>query len=787
MPIQASKNVAEHLDAVCDQPLTDRLKEYLSVLTKYPDRIEFRTGAGRIFHSLYGSWPVIPGWEKEAQDMCAQITEMVYPLADRLFAQAVAMCISISPAPLRLETIPQTSATFVTLNAKSGLANCVFLSSGAETPLLSDLSIPAGIIVLCQPLNPRYHNLSDDRVKGRGGVNALPNKEWYNRNVDLPDESEMREVISPGRALPDVKTKESLLPAVEEALAAMVVGTLLPVSPGNTVMAAAQRAVPVAVVPSVVAEKSAQTSLPVPETPRAAPAQDARAEMMRSIEASIAKAVEVGVAAAVVPSLQPLQSIPVASAAIPSVAASAAPSVIPVPVAQPVVQVAAASFSLPPVSVQPAAHASMPAPIVQFTPAPPIPAAQPAAVAEARVVSAEAPRSVPAQRGEPVPTVETRSAQVEASRANIEARSAPAADTRAEAPRPAEARTETPRATETRAEARPVAETRPVQAEAPRTRETRTEAQPAESRAEPARPTEASRPAEVRSSQNAETRVEAPISVETRPETRTVEARSETARPAEARTEAPRVTEVRTETGVAGTRAEPARPEAPRFMETRQAREEPSVEGRGTAEPRSPQVAEVQTETQRPRLEQREGVVQPAVVMRDDVKQTRLADQEVHKAAAEFTPTAYTPRPEKTDLHADALPSYGFKTSIPPVSKEPVFAHEKWIVPHVAGASGAAHTAMDVSLLKLHPHHHVYDRIGSVSQKSPEVKPAHELEVRKDMEAKAVLTATSALTPASTLMPSTNKPAEIKTKSGLKLHLPGNPFMTHLIDLEPEE
>jgi hypothetical protein len=196
-------SAAEYASCVKEHPLDDKLKKYLAELVKqHPSTIQFKTGAGHIYYDLLAHWPVIPGWENEAKELCDHLADMAYPLAARLYAQAVSIMVRIGSTPIVLPPTPATMAVYVTFDISRGVARCLFLSPHQTTPPSEEMAISSGVAMLCEPLHYHYHQLHEDRgQRPRHGTGNFPTRHPLNRYVDAPQiEPEFEVVNKPGSA-----------------------------------------------------------------------------------------------------------------------------------------------------------------------------------------------------------------------------------------------------------------------------------------------------------------------------------------------------------------------------------------------------------------------------------------------------------------------------------------------------------------------------------------------------------------------------------------------------------
>lgn len=167
---------------VFDRPLGGALTYLKALVEKNPGVVEFRTGASHIFFDLVNHLPSIPNCERQKRELCHLIAELVYPLAANLSAQAVALTLTISGTSLTPPGVVKAMATYLALDANCGSVRHCFMSPEQRVPAAT-LTIPAGMSVLCEPLNYHYHQLKDDReLTPREATANLPVQ--GNRNVD---------------------------------------------------------------------------------------------------------------------------------------------------------------------------------------------------------------------------------------------------------------------------------------------------------------------------------------------------------------------------------------------------------------------------------------------------------------------------------------------------------------------------------------------------------------------------------------------------------------------------
>ncbi|MDE1901459.1 MAG: hypothetical protein KGI37_07440 [Alphaproteobacteria bacterium] len=147
-------------------PMGRRLEAYVTALTRRAaGEIHFRTGAGRILRDLMLHWPVLPGYEDDALELCERISEAVYPLAAALYAQAVDIAVTISAQPLIPPAAIPAMATYLVFDSTSGIMRQCSLSPRQPPPDGRALGAAQGIAVMCKPLNYRYHTIKDDRKR----------------------------------------------------------------------------------------------------------------------------------------------------------------------------------------------------------------------------------------------------------------------------------------------------------------------------------------------------------------------------------------------------------------------------------------------------------------------------------------------------------------------------------------------------------------------------------------------------------------------------------------------
>jgi len=97
-----------------ESALSDDLSSYISVLAQRGrSAIIFRTGAGRIFRDLLLHWPIVINRENQAQELCQNITDVIYPLTGALFAQAVEITATISPTPIAAPANIEAMSTYL--------------------------------------------------------------------------------------------------------------------------------------------------------------------------------------------------------------------------------------------------------------------------------------------------------------------------------------------------------------------------------------------------------------------------------------------------------------------------------------------------------------------------------------------------------------------------------------------------------------------------------------------------------------------------------------------------
>ena len=181
--------INEETFAASEYPL-DGLFSYVAVLMqRAPGGISFRTGSGRIFRDLLLHWPALDGWEDEAQELCQRIADAAYPLASALYAQAVEFNITISGGPILPPSRIDAMVSYIVFDADKRVERRIFFSPKNKATDAHLMVAYRGIVVLCRPLNYRYHTIKDDRGRGRGaGADAFGYTEkLINQMLDAPD------------------------------------------------------------------------------------------------------------------------------------------------------------------------------------------------------------------------------------------------------------------------------------------------------------------------------------------------------------------------------------------------------------------------------------------------------------------------------------------------------------------------------------------------------------------------------------------------------------------------
>lgn len=164
--------------------------DYLKALTThYAGTLRFKTGSGHIFYDLVNSLPDLPSFDEDKIKLCRTIADIVYPLAARLYAQAVSIEISIASTNIAPPETIEDAAIYAAFDTPSQTISHCFLSPHHEIIAPAALSITSGMSILCEPFNYHYHQLKDRvGLRPRHAGSALPNRDWANRYVDRRDD-----------------------------------------------------------------------------------------------------------------------------------------------------------------------------------------------------------------------------------------------------------------------------------------------------------------------------------------------------------------------------------------------------------------------------------------------------------------------------------------------------------------------------------------------------------------------------------------------------------------------
>lgn len=164
------------------------VSKYLKTLVdQYDGSFRLKTGSGHIFDDLVRALPDLPHYEQQKIALCHRITDIVYPLASRLYAQAVSLKINISTAKISMPTSVEALATYVAFDAAGTDYYHCFLSPLHSRSKSDNISIPSGISVLCEPFNYQYHQVKGEvELDPYDPGSGLPNQDWSNRSKDIP-------------------------------------------------------------------------------------------------------------------------------------------------------------------------------------------------------------------------------------------------------------------------------------------------------------------------------------------------------------------------------------------------------------------------------------------------------------------------------------------------------------------------------------------------------------------------------------------------------------------------
>ena len=152
--------------AITEGHLGTRLRAYVLMLAdRHPFTKVIRLDPARLKGQLAEFWPDIPEWHKEAEQIWNYIEDIAHSASPLAPALNIVMRISVARTKMSPHLLPeaQGNAAVATFDGETGMMRSRTLPVSEPVPVLDDMTISAGLMVICQPLPPLVNQFSDSR------------------------------------------------------------------------------------------------------------------------------------------------------------------------------------------------------------------------------------------------------------------------------------------------------------------------------------------------------------------------------------------------------------------------------------------------------------------------------------------------------------------------------------------------------------------------------------------------------------------------------------------------
>ena len=169
--------------AVEQQKINPRLNDYIAELAQNPFTHDMVTDPGHVIYDLAQFWPKMRGRNDEARELWRHIAEAVEAVPNRLKSSKVALRVTMGSSTVvpGALPVPKEAAVLATFDVVEGMLRRYSVPAAREAPLLEDMGIAAGLLILCQEVPPLINNFKDNRPVAMGaGDEAL----YGTRNKD---------------------------------------------------------------------------------------------------------------------------------------------------------------------------------------------------------------------------------------------------------------------------------------------------------------------------------------------------------------------------------------------------------------------------------------------------------------------------------------------------------------------------------------------------------------------------------------------------------------------------
>lgn len=140
---------------IAQREINSALKRYVAMLVKqHPFVKDLKLDSRLVSSQLATFWPVDPAWAAEAKELWAIINAVIHSIPARTPTYTVRLRIAVADSALTPVAFPESgeTAAVATLDASEGVLRSCVLRVMDEPPPLTALTIPAGIMIICQPV-----------------------------------------------------------------------------------------------------------------------------------------------------------------------------------------------------------------------------------------------------------------------------------------------------------------------------------------------------------------------------------------------------------------------------------------------------------------------------------------------------------------------------------------------------------------------------------------------------------------------------------------------------------
>ena len=141
------------------------LNDYITALGDKPFTQDLVTAPSRVVYDLARFWPKLQGRAQQARELWGRIATIVQSIPTEQVGSTVALRIVVASSQLAPGALPapKQAAVLATFDTVDGILRRYVVPAANEAPLLEDMAIPAGLMVLVQSVPPLTSVFEDNR------------------------------------------------------------------------------------------------------------------------------------------------------------------------------------------------------------------------------------------------------------------------------------------------------------------------------------------------------------------------------------------------------------------------------------------------------------------------------------------------------------------------------------------------------------------------------------------------------------------------------------------------